>query len=68
MLIFCIVWHLGGSGRVQNTPTGWGHNLLTCLEHFRKILKQMISMDTWTYGHRIQTNRFALEVDIEFKI
>jgi len=56
--VFCIIWHLGGSRRLQNAPMGCGNNLLSLLEIFknRRTNKYIIFiyMDIWMYGHRIQ--------------
>ena len=35
---FCIIWQLGGSGMVQNTPTGSGNDLPTRGTHFQKLM------------------------------
>ena len=36
---FCRIWHLGGFGCMENTPTGCADDLPTILEIFKKIPK-----------------------------
>ena len=47
-MIFCIIWHVGGPGSVQNTPTRCGSDLPTRGEHFGKITFWQLNVTNWS--------------------